>query len=185
VEDLIDAARKSPGKLSFSSTGFGAQNHLLGELFCQKTGIVLNHIPFSGGSAYITALLGGHIDISIASAATFGSHIMPGGGLRTLVVFDQKRVPDLPDVPTAIERGIDITLTSWFGLQAPKGLPKEVRSILVQAFKDTVEDPQTISMLNKLVGINNIYLSPEEVDKKIQTQYKLFQDICKRIGLTK
>lgn len=186
VEHLIDAARKSPGKLSFSSTGQGAENHILGELFCQKTGIVLNHIPFPGGSAYITALLGGHIDMSIASATTFGSHIKPGGGLRSLVVFDQKRLPDLPDVPTAIEKGIDIPFwASWFGLQAPRGLPKEVRAVLVEAFRKTVEDPQTLTMLNNLVGIKNTYLSPEEVDKQVQAQYKLFQDICKRIGLTK
>ena len=185
VGDLIESARKSPGKVSYGTTGVGSLGHFLGELFSMKTGIVLNHIPFTGGGAHITALLGGHTDISLASATTFGSHILPGGGMRTLVVFDQKRVRELPDVPTAVERGIDITLTSWFGMQVPKGLPKEVRAALVQAFKNTVEDPQIISMLNKLVGISNVYFSPEEVEKKIQIQYKLFQDVFKQAGLIK
>jgi tripartite-type tricarboxylate transporter receptor subunit TctC len=185
VEDLIAAARKSPGKLNYGSAGHGSPTHLLGELFSIKAGTVLNHVPFSGGSPAITALLGEHTNMSIMSGSTFGAHIKSGGGLRPLVVFDQKRVPDLPDVPTASEKGIDITMAAWYGLQAPKGLAKTVRTTLVQAFKNTVEDPQIISMLNKLVGVKNIYLSPDEADKKIQEEYKLIQDVLKKAGLLK
>lgn len=184
VEDLLAAARKSPGKLSHGSSGVGALTHIAAELFSMKTGIVLNHVPFAGGGPAITALLGKHVDMGFASVGTYGSHIKPGGGLRSLVVFDQKRDFGLPDVPTTVERGIDITLTSWFGLQAPKGLPKAVRAILVGAFKNTVNDPQVISSLTKL-GFNISYHSPEEVDRRIQEEYKQFEAIWKKAGLVK
>lgn len=186
VEDLIAEARKSPGKLTHSSAGVGSPTHLLSELFARKTGIVLNHVPFSGGGPYITAMLGKHVDMSVASGSTFGSHIMPGGGLRCLVVFDQKRLPDIPDVPTAVETGIDITYKAWFGLAAPRMLPKAVRATLIEASKNTVEDPEINSRLKKaLVGVTNIYLSPEELDKKIQEEYRLVEDVLKQTGLLK
>ncbi len=184
VEDLLSAARKSPGKLSHGSSGVGALTHIAAELFSMKTGIVLNHVPFAGGGPAITALLGKHVDIGFASVGTYGGHIKPGGGLRALAVFDRKRDFGLPDVPTTIERGIDITLTSWFGLQAPKSLPKSVRATLIEAFKNAVNDPQIISMLTKL-GFNISYYSPEEVDRRVQEEYRQFQAVWKNVGSIK
>jgi len=184
IEDLIAASRKSPGALVNGSSGAGTPTHMLGELFSRKAGIALNHIPFIGAGPANTALLGGHVHIGFMSVATYGALINPGGGLRTLAVFDRKRNPSLPDVPTAMERGYDIVLASWFGLQGPKGLPKEVRETLTQGFERTAKDPKVISALER-IGFNITYRSPEEQDKKIQEEYKLYLDIWEKAGFIK
>lgn len=184
VEDLIAAAKQSPGRLSHGSSGVGTANHLLAEFFSRETGIVLNHVPFSGGGPAITALLGGHVDMCCVSLASYGAHIKPGGGLRTLIVFDRERDTGFPEVPTALERGFNIALTSWWGLQAPKGLSKEVRLTLVRAIERAANDPEVISRLVNL-GFNSTYLTPEEVNKKVQDEYELSLNIWEKIGLIK
>lgn len=185
VEDFIAEAKKSPGKLNVGHAGHGTHAHLKEVLFCMKNGIVVNQIPHAGGGPIIPALLGKHIDAGISSLPSFAAHVMPGGGLRVLVVFDQRRNANLPDVPTAIEKGIDITAIDQFGLQAPKGLPKSVKDILVETYKKTIEDPEVISGMKKLVGVGINYLTQEEIDRRIQENYKLFQDIWKTTGLKK
>ncbi len=182
VEDVVAAAKKSPGKLSYGSSGTGALGHIAGEIFSMRTGIVLNHVPFTGGAPAITASLGKHIDLNFQSVSTFGNHIKQGGGLQSLVVFAQNRDTSLPNVPTAMERGIDFTLTSWFGMLVPKGMPKDAKAVLAQALKKTVEDPEIGSMLNKM-GFTVAYISPEEVDKRIEKEYKLFRDVWEKTGL--
>ncbi len=185
LEDFIADARKSPGRLSIGHVGQNTNNQMKEVLFCMKTGIVLNEIPHAGAGQVVPALLGKHIDAGTGSLTSFAPHLKPGGALRALVVFDQKRNADFPDVPTALEKGIDITSIDHFGLQAPKGLPKETRTSIVQAFKKTTEDPEVIATFKKLVGVGLTYIAPEEMDRKILEDYKLFQDIAKRTGAIK
>jgi tripartite-type tricarboxylate transporter receptor subunit TctC len=184
LEDLIANARKSPGKLNFGSSGAGNVSQMLGELLEIKAGIDLNHVPFNGGGACITALLGKHVHMGFLSVSTYGPHILEGGGLRALVVFGNERHPKLPNVPTAIESGYDIAFATWFGMLAPKGIPKAVKTTLVQAFKKTMEDPQVISSLGNM-GLTVSYLSPEEVENRIQKEYKLVLSVWEKIGLVK
>ncbi len=181
IEDFISAARKSPGALNYGSDGIGATSHLLLELFPQKAGITLNHIPFQGGGPAVTALLGGHVQIITFSVTTLGAQIKPGGGLRPLMVFDKKRDPFLPDVPTALEKGYDISLSTWQGLSAPKGLPKSVGATLISAFEKAMKDPQVIQSMAKFYS-SVTYLSPEETGKKALEEYKLYLDIWEKIG---
>ena len=181
VEDFVAAARKSPGSLNYGPDGIGTCGHLLMELFSQKAGITMSNIPFQGGGPAITALLGGHVQIITYSVTALGAHIKPGGGLRPLMVFDNKRDPSLPDVPTASERGFDLSLSTWQGLRAPKGLPKPVRDSLVQAFEKAMKDPQILQMLAKLDCSVN-FLNPEETEKQSQAEYKLFLEVWEQIG---
>lgn len=181
VEDLIAAARKSPGSINFGPDGIGTCGHLLMELVSQKMGITLSTIPFQGAGPAITSLLGGHVQIVTNSVTTFGAHIKPGGGLRALMVFDTKRDPSLPDVPTSYEKGFNVSLTSWQGLRAPKGLPKPVRDSLVQAFEKTMKDPEILQAMVKLGG-GITYWNPEETEKHTQDEYRLFSDIWAKIG---
>jgi len=160
IQDFISAARKSPGSLNYGTDGVGSCSHLLLELFSLKTGIVLNHIPFQGGGPAVTALLGGHVQMITFSITTLGAQVKPGGGLRPLVVFDNTRDPGLLDVPTALEKGYDIVLSSWQGMRGPKGLPKSVRASLINAFEKTVKEPQIIQMLAKS-DCRVTYFSPE------------------------
>lgn len=180
IDEFVAAARKSPGSLNYASGGMGGASHIIMEIFSQKAGITLNHIPFPGGGPMVAALLGGHVQILGPSLATLGAHVKPGGGLRPLIVFDKKRDPNLPNVPTALERGFDIKLSSWQGLRGPKGLPKPARDSLVQAFEKTMKDPQVIQLLANL-NASVDYLSPEEMDKKTRDDYKLFLDTWEKV----
>jgi tripartite-type tricarboxylate transporter receptor subunit TctC len=184
VESLVEAAEKSPGKISYGSVGVNSQTHLVAEVFAQKAGISLNHIPFQGGGPADTALLGKHVDLCFGSVGRFGDRVKPGGGLRLLAVTDRKRVADVPDIPTMMEKGYDMTSSTWHALLAPKGLPKQVRDTLVQAFKKMAEYPQVITALHN-AGSYSFYQSPEEIDKRVQVEFKEIREIMTRLGLLK
>lgn len=180
IEDVIAAARKSPGKLTLSNFGPGSGTHVLGLALARKNGIVLNHIPFAGGGPAIQALLGGHIDMHNGAISTWGDHIQPGGKLRGLLLFDHSRVADVPDVPTSVEKGF-LTLIPRYGFAAPKGLPEGVKATLAKAIKDVLGDPEIISQLAKVRGLKNEYLNPEQLSKMVQEDKKIFEDAWKTI----
>jgi tripartite-type tricarboxylate transporter receptor subunit TctC len=186
LEDLIAFGRKSlPKTLTFASSGVGAIPHLSGEAFSHASGVVLNHIPFQGGGPADTALLGGHVHMCFGSVGRFGARIKPGGGLRPLAICDQKKHADFPDVPTMSEKGIKMfDFKIWCGLHTPKGLPSQVKMILIQAFERAAKDPQIISMLNK-AGYDYFYLTPEAAEKQIEKEYGVYHDLLMKIGLIK
>lgn len=185
LDDLISHGRKSPpGTLSYGSVGVATTAHLSAELFSQLTGIALNHIPFQGGGPADTALMGGHVHMCFGSVGRFGARLRPGGGLRPLAILDKKRVPDFPEVPTMLEKGYDIQLLLWNGLHAPKGLPLEVKNVLVQGFEKTAKDQEMITALGK-AGYYHFYLNPEEQDRQIQVDYKLLHGVLVKAGLVK
>lgn len=179
IEDLIAAARKAPGTLTHGEDGMWTSGHLLMELFAQKIGAPLTVIPFQGGGPAITALLGGHVNIVALSKTAFGPHIKSGGGLRPLVIFDKQREKTLPDVPTAMEKGLDITWAAWQGIRAPNGLPKAVRAKLVDAFEKTMKDPEILQALDKLES-NVVYLSPEETQKQSVRELNLVLEVWEK-----
>ncbi|HZR02998.1 MAG TPA: tripartite tricarboxylate transporter substrate binding protein [Burkholderiales bacterium] len=121
VADLVAAAKKKPGEVTFGSPGNGTVAHLTGELFQTAAGIKLSHIPYKGSAQAITDLMGGQVQSYMSSIPTALSHIK-GGKLRALAVTSTKRVPTLPDVPTIAEAGYKgFDATTWFGIVAPAG----------------------------------------------------------------
>lgn len=126
LADLIAAAKKKPGDVSFGSPGNGTVSHLTGELLQTTTGIKLQHIPYKGSAQAITDLIGGQVQTYMSSVPTALSHIK-GGKLRALAVTSSKRVAALPDVPTVAEAGYkNFDANTWFGLVAPKGTPPAI-----------------------------------------------------------
>ena len=126
MAELVAAAKKEPGKLSFSSSGAGGSQHLAGELFQQKAGIQLIHVPYKGASPAMADLLGGQISMgfmtSLSSIPYFTS-----GKLRALAVCSPQRLPQLPDVLTMAEAGYPgVEINSWSGLLAPARTPPEI-----------------------------------------------------------
>jgi tripartite-type tricarboxylate transporter receptor subunit TctC len=184
IEDFLDYAKKNPGKLAYGSSGIGTGTHVHFESIQMRCGIKLNHIPFAGGAAVIAALLGGHIDCSNLNFPNLGDHIRPGGGLRTLVVFDRERFHELPDVPTCMERGYnDILLRStWFYLASPKKIPQPVLDILWKVFKKTADDPKVKEALLRM-GYVPQNLGPEETEKRVNKEFDIAREIFKKVGL--
>ena len=128
VADLVAAAKKRPGEITFASPGNGTVSHLTGELFQTAAGIKLQHIPYKGSGQAITDLIGGQVQSFIASVPTALSQIK-GGSLRALAVTSARRVGSLPDVPTIAEAGFKgFDANTWFGLVAPAHTPPAVIS---------------------------------------------------------
>ncbi|MDR1193963.1 MAG: tripartite tricarboxylate transporter substrate binding protein [Peptococcaceae bacterium] len=140
VADLVKDATENNKTLTFGSPGANSTPHLAGEQFFKLTGVKGQHVPFTGGSPTMTALMGDQID----AASLVISDAIPqinAGTLRALAVASEERVPSLPDIPTMKEAGYDYVFKpSWY-LFAPAGLPADVKAILTDAFTKGVEDP--------------------------------------------
>jgi tripartite-type tricarboxylate transporter receptor subunit TctC len=126
VQDLIAAARKTPGGVSYASNGNGTSQHLSAEMLATTMGLKLNHVPFKGSAPAVTAMLGGQVDFAFAVAPDALPHVK-AGKLRALAVTGATRAAPLPDVPTMVEAGVpNYEATAWFGYFAPAGTPREV-----------------------------------------------------------
>ncbi|MGZ5031813.1 MAG: tripartite tricarboxylate transporter substrate binding protein [Usitatibacter sp.] len=126
VRELIDYAKKNPGKLSFGSSGTGAASHLSAELFKSLAGIDMLHVPYKGTGQAVTDLLAGQIDLMFAPAQSVMQQVQ-AGRLKALAVTSAKRSATLPDLPTAAESGLPgYEAIGWFGLLAPAATPKAI-----------------------------------------------------------
>lgn len=126
LADVVAAAKAKPGDITFATPGNGTVAHLTGELFQRSAGIKLQHIPYKGSAQAITDLMGGTIDVFMASVPTALSHIK-NGKMRALAVTSAKRSVSLPDVPSINDAGYKgFDANTWFGLAAPAGTPANV-----------------------------------------------------------
>ena len=148
VQELIALAKKEPGKLTFSSSGVGGNNHLAGALFAEAAGIDITHAPYKGTGPALMDVISGVITMNFSSLPPAVSQIK-GGRLKALAVTGNKRVSALPDVPTLKEQGVDVAVTGWHGLFAP---PKTPDAILDRLHKETaiaMKDPKYTEALAK------------------------------------
>lgn len=124
--ELVAAAKKEPGKLSYSSSGAGGSQHLAGELLQQKAGIELIHVPYKGAAPALNDLLGGQVAMGFMTSLSSVPHFK-SGKLRALAVAAPQRLPQLPDVPTMAEVGLPgVEINSWSGLLAPARTPPQI-----------------------------------------------------------
>ena len=141
IPELVDYAKVNPGKVNVSSPGVGSISHLAGELFKMMTGVEMVHVPFSGNSPALTALLGGQVEMSIASLPSSIEFIRTGK-LRGLAVTSAKRVEALPDVPAVVESVPGYEVSAWYGVGAPKGTPNELIDKLNNEINAGLADPK-------------------------------------------
>ncbi len=126
VKDLIDMAKKSPDKTTFASSGNGTSIHLSGELFKQLAGVQMTHVPYKGSSAALPDVMSGQVNVMFDNAPSVMPQIK-GGKLKAIAVTSGTRSPALPNVPTIAEAGLPgFEATSWFGVLAPAGTPKDI-----------------------------------------------------------
>jgi tripartite-type tricarboxylate transporter receptor subunit TctC len=141
VKELVDYAKKNPGKLNFGSGGVGSSTHLNAEMFRKEAGVDITHIPYKGAGEAMAAVLSGTVDFLVTATPTAMGQLK-GGKARALVLSGSKRLAALPDVPTFAEVGLPgYTVTSWFGFSVPKGTPKEVIAKLHAETVKALADP--------------------------------------------
>ena len=135
VQELLSDLRKRPGKLNYASAGAGTSHHLAGELFKLQTNTFITHIPYRGAGPALQDLIAGNVDMMFDGLGSSAQHIK-SGRIRALMVSGDKRNPAFPDVPCAAESGLpDYTVTTWYGLWAPKGAPAEVQARVIESAK--------------------------------------------------
>lgn len=149
VEDFIAYAKKSPGKLKVGNAGEGAVWHLSAKVIEKETGVKFSHISFDGSAAAGVALLGGKIDAVTISPAEVMTHVK-NGELKILGVMSDKRLSNLPGVPTFKELGIDIQMVTWRGISVPKDTPDQIVEILKNGFMQAALDSRFRDTLARL-----------------------------------
>jgi tripartite-type tricarboxylate transporter receptor subunit TctC len=177
--DFIALAKKEPGKLSFGSAGLGSITQLYGEILKQRAGIDILHVPFKGSADAMTAVLGKQVDLIIDPVALGQAR---GGAVRAIAIFGERRVPELPDVPTIAESGYDIDLPSWFGLFAPKGTPSAIVAKISSDLAKALKESETEQKLMK-VNLFPAYLDPVAFARKIRQDDALYAELIRKAGI--
>jgi tripartite-type tricarboxylate transporter receptor subunit TctC len=131
-KSFLADVRKNPGKFNYGSAGGGTSHHMAGELFKLQTNTFITHIPYRGAGPALQDLIGGNVDMVFDGLGSSAQHIK-SGRLKALMVSGNKRNAAFPDVPCAAELGLpDYTVTTWYGLWAPKGTPADVQARILE-----------------------------------------------------
>jgi tripartite-type tricarboxylate transporter receptor subunit TctC len=183
LQEFVDYAKKNPGGIKYGSAGPGTTTHIAMEGFAYAAGIKLTHVPFKGCAKAIAGILGNHV-------AAFGAipsecfQYFKSEDMRPLAVFTKERLPELPDVPTLKESGIDFADSSTRALFVPKGTPPEIKQALHDGFKKTLEDKSFMAMFQKL-GEPVAYMEGDEFMKILEWQKGFYGTVLEKVGLKK
>jgi len=181
VKELIAMARKSPGKLNYSSAGVGTTQHLAAELLKLRTKTFMVHIPYKGSAPSLTALMAAEVDFSFANIPAIHAHVK-SGRLRPLAIAAARRDPQLPDVPTMKEAGIDgVEVSVWYGVLAPAATPKEIVQTLSSAVVRATRDPDTRRRLLEQ-GAVPVGSTSEEFSKVLREEVARWAEVVKVSG---
>ena len=135
LQAFVAQLKQNPGKLNYASAGAGSSHHLAGELFKMQTGTFITHIPYRGAGPALQDLIAGNVDVLFDGLGSSAQHIK-AGRIKALMVAGTQRNPAFPDVPCAAEVGLpDFTVTTWYGLWAPRGTPAEAQAKIVEDMK--------------------------------------------------
>jgi putative tricarboxylic transport membrane protein len=182
VPELLEYARKNADKkLSYGSAGIGSAHHIAGELLKQKTGIDMLHVPYRGGGPAIQDLVAGHIPISFGTTPA----VLPqaaAGTIRILALAEEKRSPDMPDVPTVAETVPGVVTATWVGLFAPAGTPRPIIDRLNKIALETLKRPDVIEKLRQQ-GASPVGGSPEELAERMDKEIASWGRIIPSIGI--
>jgi len=181
VAELIAYAKAHPGELSYASSGTGSSDHLSANLFRLQTGTTGVDVPYKGGSAAVVDLMGGQVNASFQNLGAVQTYALTGK-LKALAVTGAERVPELPDVPTLKELGIDMVVYSWQGFAVPKGTPAPVVEKLSGALRETLAEPKVRATLNGL-GFEVVANTPEEFSAFQQAEVRRWTEVIDQAGI--
>ena len=180
VDDLVAAARKSPGTLNYASGGIGSAAHLCAAALALHTGIEALHVPYKGSVEIIPALLSRSVHFAFPIASTAAPHVQ-SGKVRALAVTSAKRLSALPQVPTLRELlgSEDLVLDAWFGLWAPAGTPQGTVQALFKAVHQAFEDPALRKETEDAGTVVSLSASPQAFAAFIQAETVKLEKLVK------
>jgi len=182
VQELIAYIKANPGKVNFASSGSGTSIHLSGELFKTMTGLQLTHVPYKGSAPALQDLVGGQVQIMFDNLPS-SLALIKGGKLKALAVTSAERSSALPDVPTVAESGLPgFEASSWFGLLAPAGTPKEAIAKINGEVAKWLATPEAKEKLASQGAIAAAGLTPEDFQKHIASETTKWAKVVKESG---
>jgi tripartite-type tricarboxylate transporter receptor subunit TctC len=182
VKELIAYAKKNPGKVNFASPGHGTPPHMIGEMFKQRAGIDIVHIPYKGTAAALTDIMGGQVDLTFENPSVIVP-LVQAGKLKALGVTGDTRNPAIPDVPTMIEAGVpDFVSMSFTGLVAPAGTPEAIIKQLSDVLRPGLAAPEMQAMMNKL-GVIPRPGTPGDFGAFLARESTKWQTVAKNAGI--
>ena len=183
VKDLVEEAKKTPGKIDYASPGPGSPHHLAMELFKQRAGVQFTHVPYKGAGPAIQDLLGGQIPLMFLDLAA-GAPQIRGGKLRALAVASDKRIAALPDMPTLGEAGFPgFEAWAWQALAVPAGTPNDIIARLNAEYRKAIGTPE---IRQKMIdaGIDPLQSSPEEATAYIKSETVKWAKVISEGGIS-
>ncbi len=180
--ELIAEMKKNPGKLSYCTSGTGSSDHLTAELLKQATGTDAVHVPYKGGAACQTDIMGNQVDFSFQNLGAVTNYIK-GGRMKALAVTARTRHPQLPEVPSAVEAGVaDLVVTSWQAAAAPAKTPREVVAKLNDAAVKALRSPEIRERMTQ-IGFDVVASSPEEFGRFMQDEVSRWTRVVQKGGI--
>ena len=176
VAGLIAAAKAAPGKLTYSSVGVGSTQHLAGEWFAALTGVKMTHVPYRSGSATMSDLLGGQIDVAFDTITVVDPQFRAGKA-HVLGVTSGTRWWSAPDVAPVADAVPGYDVRTWIGMAAPKGLPEPILQRLNGAVRSALADPAVADRLRKTGGMDVRASSPEEMRTMVAGQVARWKNV--------
>ncbi|CAD5255100.1 Tripartite-type tricarboxylate transporter, receptor component TctC [Bosea sp. 62] len=181
LAEFIAYARQRPGQLNFASAGVGGTNHLVFEMIMQAAGLKLAHVPYRGAGLAAADLMSGQVQVMIDSlAASLGN--IQGGKLKALAVTTDARQPQLPELPTLREQGVDLIYPGWASIVAPAGIAPDTLHILNTAINTAMADAELVARYRELV-IEPVAWSPQETGAFMARDRAILTELVAKTGI--
>jgi len=179
---FLDMLKKNPGRLNYGSAGGGTSHHLAGELFKLQTKTFITHIPYRGAGPALQDLIAGNVDMMFDGLGSSAAHIK-GGRIKALMVSGAKRNAAFPDVPCSAELGLpDYVVSTWYGVWAPKGTPKDIVAKLNAEIIKALKSPDVDGFIRKEGG-EPVGSTPEELASYFKREVEKYAKVIKAAGI--
>ena len=180
--ELVEYAKKNPEKLRVGTMGVGSIDHLNLEIVQSITGAQFTHVPFKGGESTMSALLGGHVEVTFDAFSKCIPHAESG---KVRILLTSRKMASHPQIPVAAEFGYkEKLLTGWFAFYGPSGMPEEATKVLIPAIQKAINHPELKPKVEKM-GYDVNYRSPAELEKQAKDDYETTSKLAEKLGLGK
>lgn len=182
LRELVDYAKANPGKLDYATSGNGSVPHVGVELFKQQNNMFIVHVPYRGAGPAMLDVVAGNVAMTVATPPSVMSFVQ-SGKLRPLAVAAKKRLPSMPDVPTAAEAGFPgFELEAWVALFAPKGTPATTIDKLTEAVKVAMDSPQ-VRKSAETAGVEIRYMTPPQLESVVRKDIQYWSKVIKTANI--
>jgi len=176
--DVLAAAKAKPDTVTMGNVGNGSLAHLTTIVLNQAAGIKLVPVPYKGGGPLSLDLMGGQVELAMASTAAQAQHVK-GGKMRALALTGDRRSHTMPEVPTLKELGVDVSANAWWGILAPAGTPKPIVDKLVVELRKVIALSDVQTTLRETLGMEVIQLGPDATQKWISDAIQRWGKVVK------